>query len=180
LGQYLGLEPHHIKFAYNSYGKPALECRKSLHFNVSHSGKFSLISFFKDAEIGIDIEESKPNFDVLDLAQNFFSKLEIEDLRKISEKEKHRAFYRCWTRKEAFIKAQGSGLSFPLNKFRVSLNNDYEAKLLNTYWDEKIKKKWSLKSFVPSTGYLAAVAVNSNVKNYAFYDWNRLNKLNTI
>jgi len=143
--KYLNIPPQKIQFGYSKYGKP----------------------FY-------DIEYIKDNFDVLEIANNFFSKKEIEQLKKIPVSENKRAFFRCWTRKEAFIKAEGSGLSFPLDKFTVTLKNDNEANLLNTYWDEKEKSKWSLKAFSPYANYLAAVAVKGNVKDYNLYDWDEL------
>ena len=174
LSHYLNLNTNQIHFQYSYYGKPKLIPKYNLSFNVSHSGNFSVIGFFKGAEIGVDIEECKNDFDVLEIAQNFFSKKEIEALNQIPENQRERAFFRCWTRKEAFIKAEGSGLSFPLDKFTVSLKSDDEASLLNTYWDEKEKSKWSLHAFSPYPNYLAAVAVKGNVKNYNLYDWDEL------
>lgn len=172
--KYLNIPPQKIQFGYSKYGKPFYKHNTPLKFNLSHSKEKMLVSFVNNYEVGSDIEYIKDNFDVLEIANNFFSKKEIEQLKKIPVSENKRAFFRCWTRKEAFIKAEGSGLSFPLDKFTVTLKNDNEANLLNTYWDEKEKSKWSLKAFSPYANYLAAVAVKGNVKDYNLYDWDEL------
>ncbi|MFS4467938.1 4'-phosphopantetheinyl transferase family protein [Maribacter sp. 2210JD10-5] len=174
LGFYWNKRPDQIELEYNSFGKPRLPSRYGLKFNVSHSQNFSVICFLKDAEVGIDIENCKRDINLMDLAENFFSKKEVENLKKLPFLERDRAFYRCWTRKEAFIKAEGSGLSFPLKQFAVSLDNDLEAELLNTYWDEKSKDNWTLKSFVPAEGYLAAIATKGKIDRYVFHEWNDL------
>lgn len=159
LATYLKQRPEEIIFEYTSYGKPFLANENSLKFNVSHSGNMAAFVFFYGTEIGVDIEKVKANFNVLELAQNFFSKKEITALEQQPEKELPKAFFRCWTRKEAFIKAEGSGLSFPLDKFAVSLDDDIQAELLETQWNESEKKEWSLYSFVPANDYIAAVAI---------------------
>lgn len=171
LGSYLDINPKHIKFKYTSYGKPILDFKNDLKFNISHSGNRAAFAFFKNQEIGVDIEKIKDDFDVLELAQNFFSKKEIEVLERQSKVDLPRAFFRCWTRKESFIKAEGSGLSFPLDKFAVSLENDEEAELLETQWDSKEKDQWQLFSFIPAEGYIAAVAVKQQVTQISYLNW---------
>ncbi|WP_171037081.1 4'-phosphopantetheinyl transferase superfamily protein [Maribacter algarum] len=174
LGSYLDMKAKDIKFKYTSYGKPILDFESNLKFNVSHSGNRAAFAFFRNTEIGVDIEKIKYDFDVLELAQNFFSKKEIEVLERQSEENLPAAFFRCWTRKESFIKAEGSGLSFPLDKFAVSLENDEEAKLLETQWNLKEKVEWNLFSFKPASDYIAAVAVRNHVTKISYYDWDEL------
>lgn len=159
LGRYLNMAPDTITFKYTSFGKPDLDFENVLKFNVSHSGTMAAFAFFQNQEIGVDIEKVRDDFDLLELAQNFFSKTEITALEKQAQKEVPRAFYRCWTRKEAFIKAEGSGLSFPLDQFAVTLDDDHKAELLETKWNPEEKQEWSLFSFTPADGYIAAVAV---------------------
>ena len=129
-GRYLHMSPNTIKFKYGKYGKPDYGLPVPVKFNVSHSGNFIVIAFVKNSQLGVDIELIRRDFNVLDIAENFFSKMEIKTLHDVDKDDVFKAFYRCWTRKESFIKAKGSGLSFPLASFTVSLN-DEEAKLLS-------------------------------------------------
>lgn len=171
LGNYLNVKPEDIKFKYTSYGKPLLNFESDLKFNISHSGNMAAFAFFKNQEIGVDIERIKDDFDVLELAQNFFSTKEIEVLKNQPKKDLNTAFFRCWTRKESFIKAEGSGLSFPLDKFTVSLVHNKPAELLETQWNLKEKDEWQLFSFIPSEAYIAAVAVKNEVVSISHYNW---------
>lgn len=172
LGSYLELTPAEIQFTYTSFGKPLLAFDSSLKFNVSHSGSMAAFAFFQNQEIGVDIEKIKADFDVLELAQHFFSKKEIEALEKQAKEDLPRAFFRCWTRKESFIKAEGSGLSFPLHKFAVSLDHDNKASLLETQWDASEKEIWKLFSFTPAEGYIGAVAVTEATAAIKYYNYN--------
>jgi len=174
IGSYLRINPKDLNFKYTSFGKPFLTFENQLKFNVSHSGKMATFAFFKDKEVGVDIEKVKDDFDVLELAQNFFSKTEIIALEKQSKEELSKAFFRCWTRKEAFIKAEGSGLSFPLDKFAVSLDDDYKADLLETEFNPAEKEDWSLSSFVPAPSYLGAIAVKCPNTQIQYHNWDTL------
>jgi len=156
-GAYLSTDAKDILFEYEAYGKPKFKHQTNLNFNVSHSGDLALIGFVYNHTIGIDIEKIKNDFDTFEIASNLFSKQEIDALRKIPEEEQYRAFYRCWTRKEAFIKAKGSGLSFPLDEFAVTLDNDLDADLIWTKWDINEKRQWQLTSFIPFKDYIAAL-----------------------
>ncbi len=170
LGAYLDENAAKLKFEYTSYGKPYLP-NKNLNFNISHSGDMVVCAFVVGLQIGVDIEKIKQDFDVLELAQKFFSKREIEVLEKQPKEDLARAFYRCWTRKEAFIKAEGSGLSFPLNKFAVSLEDDNQAILLETDWDASEKSHWSLFSFVPEDNYIGALSVRNKLATVKYFNW---------
>lgn len=173
-GIYLNMNPKNIKFKYTSFGKPLLDFETDLKFNISHSGNMAVFAFFKNQEIGVDIEKIKNDFNVMELAQNFFSKTEIEALERVPKKELSRAFYRCWTRKESFIKAEGTGLSFPLNQFSVSLEDDKHAELLETKWNSKEKKEWQLFSFIPTIGYIAAVALKNSLATISYHNWDSI------
>lgn len=165
-GHYLNKEAKAICFAYGEYSKPKFKHKTNLNFNVSHSGDSAILGFVYDHTIGVDIEKIKNNFDTFKIAANFFSKKEIAALREIPKPQQHMAFYRCWTRKEAFVKAKGSGLSFPLDSFSVSLDTDLEAELLETHWDKKEKSDWSYHSFIPDSNYIAAVIIDSTVSTF--------------
>ena len=102
------------------------------------------------------------------------SKKEIEAMKRIPEKQWSRAFHRCWTRKEAFIKAEGSGLSFPLNRFAVSLDDDHQADLLETDWDATEKSNWSLFSFIPREQYIVAIALRNQNIAAEYFNWDNI------
>lgn len=168
---YLNTVPKSINFSYGKYNKPDYNPSKSLKFNVSHSGDYGMIGFALNSEIGVDVEKIKSNFDAFDIAQNFFSELEIKALKNIDIKESKEAFFRCWTRKEGFIKAKSKGLSFPLDAFSVSLDSDSSAELLETKWNHGEKKIWSLYSFKPAEEYISAICVNHHIKKVQYYNW---------
>lgn len=171
-GKYLKINPEDIQFDYSEFGKPFFKAAPSLKFNLSHSGERIVIAFCHTQEVGVDIEKIKYELDVLELAQNFFSKTEIVALEEQPLEELPKSFFRCWTRKEAFIKAEGSGLSFPFDKFTVSIEKDNQAALLSTDWDESDKLNWTLFSFVPDTEYIGALAVCKKKCFVKYFNWN--------
>ncbi|MEX0290249.1 MAG: 4'-phosphopantetheinyl transferase superfamily protein [Flavobacteriaceae bacterium] len=158
IGQALKIDPRNVQLKFNKYGKPELEANPGLKFNVSHSEDIVILGFSKARLIGVDVERVKPFADLLKIAANYFSNSELDRLNLIPSEEQPRAFYRCWTRKESFIKAIGDGLSFPLDKFSVTLDEDLKARLIETSWDLSEKNRWDLGSFVPAPGYIAAYA----------------------
>lgn len=172
-GRYLNEIPENIKFDYGEYGKPDYKFQTSLKFNISHSGNMIVMAFTRNFDIGVDIEKLKDDFDVIDIAQHFFSPDEIQTLEALPEKEQVHGFYRCWTRKEAFIKAKGSGLSFVLTSFSVSLDAD-RAELLRTDWDTGEKVEWRMFSFEPEEGYLGALSIRANSSNIRQMDWDAI------
>lgn len=169
LSTYLNKKPENIHFLYNAHGKPYL-AGTGLKFNVSHSADMAVFAFFEGNEVGVDIEYIKNDFNVLELAQNFFSVREIASLEKQPEVSLGDSFFRCWTRKEAFIKADGSGLSFPLDQFSVSLHSDDEAELHETKWNIDEKFQWSLFSFKPADKYIGALAIRAQKANVSYHN----------
>lgn len=163
LASYLSLSPKEINLKLGEYGKPFLHHSSNLQFNISHSRSEILLGFIQTLPIGIDIEYTKREIDVKNIAKHFFAEEEIEALLKLDTKYQTQAFYSCWTRKEAFIKALGSGLSFPLAEFVVSLDSLKKAKLIATKWDKKEKEKWILQPIEPRENYIGAFAVKGNV-----------------
>lgn len=163
LGNYLNVAPKSIKFNFGAYGKPFLKEASDIEFNISHSGDVIVLGFVKKGNIGVDVEYTKRNIEVKKIAEQFFSKEEIVSLFSLDASYHKQAFYNCWTRKESFIKALGSGLSFPLDQFVVSLDNTEKAQLITTKWDAKEKENWVLKSFEPEENYIGAFSVKRNV-----------------
>lgn len=130
LGICLNRPPESLHFAANARGKPQLVAPSvNLHFNLSHAGNHAALAMALHQEVGVDIERVRP-MEVLELAERFFSRREVEALRKIPPPECVEAFFRCWTRKEAFIKALGEGLAFPLDRFEVSVDDERSSQLL--------------------------------------------------
>lgn len=160
IARYLDTHPEALNFTYSEYGKPSLEnqTKVQLRFNVAHSGDFALYAFVLDRDIGVDIELISSEFTSETIATRFFCSNEVAALRAFPTGKKVEAFFDCWTRKEAFIKAQGMGLSLPLDQFEVSLKHDRPA-LLRTNWDLTEATRWSLMNIDVAPGYAAALAV---------------------
>jgi len=147
LGHYLHRLPKEIRFCSNSYGKPFLDLspdENELFFNISHSHTFALFAFTHQRHIGVDIEYMRPGVEYELLAQHHFSPNENEALRLLPLSEREEAFYRCWTRKEAYIKARGKGLSITLSMFDVSLKPDEPAMLLRSREEPHKAERWRL------------------------------------
>lgn len=161
LGAYLGASPRELIFEYSDKGKPTLTSRhdSGLAFNVSHSGDLAMLGFAVRDKIGIDIEKIRNDFDTTAIAQRFFSAAEQDQLSCLPASQQHEAFFHCWTRKEAFIKALGEGLSHPLDQFDVSLDPLGRVSL-STRPDPNEAERWWLQSVDAGSGYAAAFAVS--------------------
>jgi 4'-phosphopantetheinyl transferase len=160
LAPYTAQSPESLSFAYSAQGKPALNNGPpDLRFNVSHTEGLAVLALVRDREIGVDAEKIRPQPDAQKLAKRFFSAEEQRFLGKLSGDELQRAFFRCWTRKEAYIKAKGEGLSIPLHAFDVSLEEDQPAALVGTRPDPSEAGRWTLYDLSVGQGYAAALAV---------------------
>ncbi|MEG4938681.1 4'-phosphopantetheinyl transferase superfamily protein [Microcoleus sp. F4-D5] len=174
LSRYLNIHAHIFRFDYNPYGKPSLIAAQggnTLRFNLSHSGNIALIAITKNRDIGVDIESINPNFSCLEIAEKFFSPLEHSVLRLLPKHLQSRAFFTCWTRKEAYIKAVGKGLSIPLNQFDVSLAPGEPAALLNVEENPEEASRWSLIELIPCSDMVAAVAVAGDCSKLHCWEW---------
>lgn len=162
LSAYQSLPLDHLQFVYSEYGRPSLVEHTSsepIAFNISHSGSITLLAFTRHRRIGVDIEEVRQNFDPTEIAENFFSVSERTVLRELPPDLRHEAFFRCWTRKEAFIKALGEGLSHPLDAFDVSLAPGEPPELLATRPNGCEAARWALCDMAIPHGYVGALAV---------------------
>ena len=148
-----------VKFQYAPKGKPECQSDQTLRFNLSHSGDMVIYAFARNREVGIDIEQHREMKDLEAIAKRFFAAGEVEDLMSLPPAVRPDAFFRCWTRKEAFIKAIGDGLSLPLDSFRVSLLPDQPVSILDTPAEQR--EKWQLADITPCTGYSAALVVEN-------------------
>lgn len=161
LSIYLDIEPKQIQFSYEERGKPYLE-GEQLHFNLSHSGSLAIYAITKNLPVGIDVEKIKVNKPVEEIAQRFFSKREQEIIKQLPITEKKLAFYRAWTRKEAYLKATGEGLGGGLEKVEVSLLPEEPAQLINL-------DGWFLEDIQLEGDYFGAVAVDGEVKKINYF-----------
>lgn len=162
LSSYLHVKPDELRFCYNSYGKPALIAASGgplLRFNLAHSGGLALYALTLNREIGIDLEYIREDFASEQLAEQFFSHREVEMLRALPANMRTEGFFNCWTRKEAYIKGRGQGLSFPLNQFVVSVAPGEPATLLSVEGDPQEASRWCLQELTPGPGYVASIAV---------------------
>jgi 4'-phosphopantetheinyl transferase len=158
LGRYLDREPGSIAFAYGPQGKPSLENGASgLEFNVSHSGGLAVFAF-SDRPLGVDLEAERPMRDLQAIAERFFSEREVATLRGTDESERTAAFFRCWTRKEAFLKATGEGLSRPLDAFDVAFAAGETPRLLRIVGGPSGPEHWWLEDLAAPRGFVAALA----------------------
>ncbi|HEX8633286.1 MAG TPA: 4'-phosphopantetheinyl transferase superfamily protein [Pyrinomonadaceae bacterium] len=173
LGRYLAQPPHTLQFAYGAYGKPSLDGAPAfaadVRFNLSHSHELALYAFARGREVGVDIEHIRADFAGDDIAARFFSAREVSMLRALPARARTVAFFNCWTRKEAYIKARGEGLSHPLDQFDVSLTPGEPAALLGTRGDPRELTRWSLCALDAGEAYAAAVVVQGT--DYALRFW---------
>ncbi len=163
LSRYTNVPPQHLRFCYGTHGKPALipEHGGTLwHFNLSHSGGVALYAITRQRQVGVDVERIRPEFAAADnIAERFFSPQEVAALRALPRTAQIAAFFACWSRKEAYIKARGLGLALPLESFDVSLTPGAPAALLATRDDPAEAGRWRLATLTPASGYAAALAV---------------------
>jgi 4'-phosphopantetheinyl transferase len=162
LASYLGIAAPELRFTYAAQGKPLLSTVKDklpLAFNVSHSGEMVVCAFTLSRRIGVDVELVRRDFNVEEIAERFFSAAERLVIRNLPAEQRYEGFFRCWTRKEAYIKAIGEGLSHPLHLFDVSLEADADNALLATRPAPSEAGRWKLRSLPIASGYVAALAV---------------------
>lgn len=161
LAAYLGADAAALRFAYAEKGKPALADSRpgAINFNLAHSHGGVLYAFSRSREVGIDLEFIREDFEGEKIAGRFFSAAEIETLEMLPLELRQQAFFECWTRKEAYIKARGEGLSMPLDEFDVSLRPGEPAALLRNHKEPEEVARWTMRSITVPAGYVAALVV---------------------
>lgn len=160
----LDVRPETIELVYGPHGKPALGghfADSGLRFNVSHCDDLAVYAFSYRREIGVDVEAVHWLPDAEEIAARFFSARENEVYRALDPLDRPLGFFNCWTRKEAFIKALGDGLDHPLDCFDVSLAPDEPAKILRVENTTGERCGWSMESFIPMPGFVAAVVTEN-------------------
>jgi 4'-phosphopantetheinyl transferase len=172
LGHYLAIPPARLAFAYNQYGKPSLtgDHTDALSFNLSHSGAMGLVAVRLCGELGVDLEEYRPGKGDGNVAEQYFSPREVVCLRAVPEALRTRAFLNCWTRKEAYIKARGMGLSIPLDSFDVTLTPGEPAALLRTA-DPADRNRWRLRDLALGDGLVGAIVAAGRDWTFELIRW---------
>ena len=172
LGSYIGCPANAIQFAQRPDGKPMLMVGgdiPDLRFSISHSHQRVLLAIANEREVGIDIEYCRKFADMATLAENLFSVRERAILRSLPAEMREYAFYCCWVRKEAYLKATGQGLSAPLHDFDVTIAPGEPAALLTVQWDAHAIEDWSLYDLPPVPEYAAALAVEGTQCRKRFF-----------
>jgi 4'-phosphopantetheinyl transferase len=176
LSAYVGGRPEAIRFRYGHRGKPFLEPpldAGGLQFNLSNSDELALVGFVLGPEIGVDVEYLKPMPDCEQISERFFSESERQVLRGIPGARKEEAFFNCWTRKEAYLKAVGEGLAAPLDSFDVTLAPGDPPRMLTLEGDAERAARWFLHHLLPAERYVGAVAIEGGdweVKTWSFQE----------
>jgi 4'-phosphopantetheinyl transferase len=169
LGRHLERAAGAVEFHYGPHDRPDVD---GVSFNVSHAGDRALIAIAHDGDVGIDIEELRPEPSEEQVAERFFSPLEVAKLRGLPREEQPRAFLNCWTRKEAFIKALGDGLSLALDSFDVTLEPDEEPALTRTAWSSSEHESWRIRDLSDHfPGYVAALATRGTGESVVVREW---------
>jgi 4'-phosphopantetheinyl transferase len=170
LMRYSGLAD--ISLALNEYGKPFLaQPGTSLQFNVAHSGDLVLLGFTRGRSIGVDVERLRPDFATTEIADRFFAPDEAAIVAALPEPERARGFFNCWTRKEAYIKARGLGLSLPLHSFSVTFTANESPALLRADNDPTAPQRWTIVDLPTCDGYAAATAFEARGLNVSSFLW---------
>jgi 4'-phosphopantetheinyl transferase len=158
LAKYLSEKPENLVFSYNKYGKPALNNSAQIEFNLSHSGELALLAVGKNFPLGIDLEvfSARPYEDI---GKNLFSTQEISDLSAQPNNMKPFVFFNIWAQKEAFIKAQGMGLSYPTQQFTVQAL----PTITHDVYDQLHRGLWKIKTFMPTVACCGALCFSPAV-----------------
>lgn len=181
LAVYYKIAPQNLVINYNRYGKPHLsDNRLNLEFNLSHSSDMAILAITQKNAIGVDIEQIKPFDNLEDLVNRYFSIAEQKLFYLTTSKKKLESFYEIWTRKEAYIKAIGKGLSFPLDHITVSFCDDYPPRIISIESSTEEATYWSMHSLNHQNDgeeYKIACAVHNKISVMVSFNYNEINKI---
>ena len=163
LGGYLGRRADEVQFETGPIGKPFVRGAE-IKFNLSHSHGLGVYAFTVGREVGIDTEKVRPEFAGMDIAERYFSKAEQEELRQVAPARQSEAFFLCWTRKEAYVKAHGKGLQIPLDSFDMSMAPGERIRLRSAD-----SERWTVWSFKPVNGFVGAVVGEGRFEEIRFF-----------
>ena len=160
LASYCEVSAAEVRFTYGDHGKPELATPQGdsgLRFNLSHSRGLALCGVTRERLIGVDVERIRARSNIERVAERFFSTAENAALRSIPREQQREAFFRCWTRKEAYLKAQGSGVFGGSTGFDVSLAPEEPARLQRVHGAPDEAARWTLRDLTPAASFVAAV-----------------------
>jgi 4'-phosphopantetheinyl transferase len=169
LGRYLNRGPSRICFVYGDKGKPGIDSDANLEFNLTHSEDMAAIAFTAGCQLGIDLEHIRPLADLQQIADRYFNPGEAAELMLLAANEREQGFFRCWTRKEAYIKAVGDGLSCALDSFRVTLLPDALPRLIHIAEDRVAADMWTLHDLRLAPDYAAALAYRDRQRSLSIF-----------
>lgn len=161
LGACTARPPEAVELSTDAFDRPIMQQSTEIDFNVSHSGDWILIGVAANTRIGVDVEQIRPVADVSDLVQRFFAPAEAAIISSLHGEQQDVAFFDCWTRKEAYVKAVGAGLSLDLASFQVECRPGTEPAVLTIGGSAQEAARWLLWSAAPAAGYRAAVATEA-------------------
>jgi 4'-phosphopantetheinyl transferase len=178
LGRYCGVSPESLQFSVSPAGKPALQfpdrheptnaagntpgSLPGIHFNLTHSGGRALLGVSRSHELGIDLEQVRPNIETLSISRNYFFGSERDAIEGALSVMRDNIFFRYWVAKEAVLKAQGIGLGFPLDQFRVDFLPDGHTARIETLDASRLDGGWIVRMLPCEPGWLAAVAARGD------------------
>jgi 4'-phosphopantetheinyl transferase len=167
LARYLKQSVAEIDFAVGPNGKPSLATGSSqpIRFNLSHSGDLAMIAVASRREVGVDVEIIKQDFVFDDIAVRFFTAREVAALRALPSDVRCQGFFKCWTSKEAFLKAKGTGLSGELDEIEITIDEDGQVRIAAS------TPGWSLAEINPGEDYVAALAIQGEQARTHLYRW---------
>ena len=163
IGGYLGVLPADVRFAYSAFGRPSVQAdgsRPALQFSVSHSGALIALAFAREARVGIDVERVRTSTDCDAISARFFTPAEQASLAALAPADRIDAFFACWTRKEAVLKAVGLGISRGLGRVEVSCHPGAAARVVRSLLAEVDPAGWALLDLAAPAGYRSALAVS--------------------
>jgi len=174
LARYLAVGPAAVEFTYGRWGKPALGAQSGapdIRFNLTHSEGMALVAVALGRETGVDLERLKPEMATEAIADRFFSPEEAAEIRTFSGEAHTKVFFACWTRKEAYLKAKGEGLSFKLDRFRVSVLPGAPAALLSSCDNSAEPERWAMTELEPGPGFVASMVVEAPLGKLKLWRW---------
>jgi 4'-phosphopantetheinyl transferase len=172
LARYTQAAADKLRFAKHNHNKPYLADFPQVQFNLTHSEDVALCAITLNTPLGIDVEYHQSSTDMLGVAERFFSPDEFQFLIQLPASQQAQGFFNAWTRKEAFIKAIGDGLHFPLDKFSVSIAVNKPVEIIEIEGDSLLAKCYQLISFTPAVNYTAALAIHRLDNQFEFYQYN--------
>jgi 4'-phosphopantetheinyl transferase len=173
LGGILNCEPAGLVFRYGEFGKPELDGPHSgaLHFNLSHSGGAALLAVARRGPLGVDLEKVRPVWNPQQIASRFFTENEGRQLDAVTEADRPEAFFRLWTRKEAWLKATGDGIATSLDRVEVAFMANEPARVVNVANEPGAADQWSLTGLAPARGFVGALVVYAKSLNIRCHHW---------